>query len=97
MLMGGGGNDTLIGGSGADQFDISAIAGTMSILDFLPSQGDMLVWDHINGLASTAALTGHYTQTGGQTVINLSSFGTNLQVTLANYTGDLSHSIFLNT
>lgn len=97
VLMGGGGNDTLIGGAGADQFDISAIAGTMSILDFLPSQGDMLVWDHIGGLANVGSLTGHYTQTGGQTVIDLSSFGTNLQVTLANYSGDLSHSIFLNT
>ncbi|NPD67799.1 hypothetical protein HPQ61_13705, partial [Acetobacteraceae bacterium] len=97
VLMGGGGNDTLIGGPGADQFDISAIAGIVSILDFLPSQGDMLVWDHIKGLTGAASLSGHYTQTGGQTVINLSSFGTSLEVTLANYTGDLSHSIFLST
>jgi lysophospholipase L1-like esterase len=94
VLSGGGGNDTLVGGSGADQFDISAVAGNVTIFNFNPAQGDFLDWHQIPGLTSMANLSGDVTQSGGQTVINLSSFGVNQQITLAGYTGDLSHSIF---
>jgi Ca2+-binding RTX toxin-like protein len=97
VLTGGGGADTLVGGAGADQFDIKAVAGQITIADFTPASGDMLVWDHISGLTSVGALNSHLTQTGGQSVVNLTSFGVNLTVTLANYTGDLSHSTFLTT
>ena len=42
VLSGGGGTDTLVGGSGADRFEITAAAGSVTILNFNPSQGDYL-------------------------------------------------------
>ncbi|HTR15413.1 MAG TPA: GDSL-type esterase/lipase family protein, partial [Acetobacteraceae bacterium] len=95
VLVGGGGNDTLIGGAGAAEFVITPAAGTITIQDFMPSAGDMLVFDGISGLTSAATLSGHVTQSGGQTNIDLTSFGTNLHVVIQNYTGDLSQSQFI--
>ncbi|MEJ1978038.1 MAG: GDSL-type esterase/lipase family protein [Acetobacteraceae bacterium] len=94
ILNGGGGNDTLVGGSGADEFVIGAAAGLVNILGFNPAKGDYLDWNNIPGLTSLATLNAHVSQSGGQTTIDLSSFGSNLHIALANYTGDLSHSIF---
>jgi VCBS repeat-containing protein len=94
VLSGGGGNDTLVSGTGADQFDISAVSGNVTILGFNPAKGDFLDWNEIHGLTSSAILGGAATQSGGQTVINLASFGVNEQVTLENYTGNLNNSIF---
>jgi VCBS repeat-containing protein len=95
VLEGGGGNDTLVGGSGADQFFITPTAGTVTIQDFNPGN-DWLVWNNIPGLTSTSQLTGSVvTQSGGQTTINLASFGVNEHVVLAGYTGSLSQSQFI--
>ncbi len=94
ILEGGGGNDVLTGGAGADEFVIGPVAGQSTIADFTPGQGDYLVWDAVPGLNSLASLTGHVTQSGGQTVVDLSSFVPGLRLTLLNYTGDLSHSMF---
>ena len=69
-------------------------AGTVTIQDFTPALGDFLVWQGIPGLTSAAVLASHATQTGGQTNVDLSSFGTNLHVVLANYTGSLAQSLF---
>jgi Ca2+-binding RTX toxin-like protein len=95
VLIGGGGNDTLTGGSGGDQFVIRPIAGQVTIQDFSPTSGDFLVWDGIPGVTSASALSGHVTQSGGQTNIDLTSFSSNLRVVLANYTGAVSHSLFV--
>jgi Ca2+-binding RTX toxin-like protein len=95
VLEGGGGTDTLVGGSGADQFFITPTAGTVTIQDFNPGN-DWLVWDNITGLTSASQLTGSVvTQSGGQTTINLASFGVNEHVVLAGYTGSLSQSQFI--
>ena len=95
VLEGGGGIDTLVGGSGADQFFITPTAGTVTIQDFNPS-ADWLVWDKIPGLTSTSQFTSSVvTQSGGQTTINLASFGVNEHVVLAGYTGSLSQSQFV--
>jgi VCBS repeat-containing protein len=95
VLEGGGGNDTLVGGAGADQFVITPAAGTVTIQDFTPSQNDYLIFDKIPGLTSASNLTGLVTQSGGNTNINLASFGTNLHVVLTNYTGSISQSEFI--
>jgi trimeric autotransporter adhesin len=95
VLEGGGGNDTLVGGSGTDQFFITDVTGTVTIQDFAPSQNDYLVFSGIPGLTSSTQLTGSVvTQSGGQTTINLASFGVKEQVVLANYTGSLSQTLF---
>jgi lysophospholipase L1-like esterase len=95
ILEGGGGTDTLVGGSGADQFFITPTAGTVTIQDFNPG-ADWLVWDKISGLTSTSQLNSSVvTQSGGQTTINLASFGVNEHVVLAGYTGSLSQSQFI--
>jgi VCBS repeat-containing protein len=95
ILEGGGGIDTLVGGSGADQFFITPTAGTVTIQDFNPG-ADWLVWDKIPGLTSTSQLNSSVvTQSGGQTTINLASFGVNEHVVLAGYTGSLGQSQFI--
>jgi hypothetical protein len=67
----------------------------VTIQDF-SSTNDWLVWDKIPGLTSVSQLTGSVvTQSGGQTTINLASFGVNEHVVLANYTGSLSQSQFI--
>ena len=93
-LNGDGGTDTLVGGSGIDEFVIPAAAGTLTIQDFKPAQGDFLDFDGLSGLSTLAALTPHVTQSGGSTLIDLSSFGANVHVTLAGFTGSLANSVF---
>ena len=96
VLEGGGGNDTLVGGSGTDQFYITPTAGTVTIQNFVLSQNDCLVFDKIPGLTSATQLTGSVvTQSGGNTTVNLASFGVNEQIVIANFTGSLSQSQFV--
>ena len=95
VLEGGGGNDTLVGGSGTDQFYITPTAGTVTIQNFVLAQNDCLVFDKIPGLTSATQLTGSVvTQSGGNTTVNLASFGVNEQVVITNFTGSLSQSQF---
>ncbi|MCB8878168.1 phage head spike fiber domain-containing protein [Acidisoma silvae] len=95
VFIGGGGSDIFVGGPGADEFDIKPVAGAITVADFTPSQGDLLEWDNIPGLTSLAILNSHLTQTNGSSVVDLSSFGVSLTVTLAGYAGSLSNSVFL--
>jgi VCBS repeat-containing protein len=95
VFIGGGGTDTFIGGTGVDEFDIRPVAGSITIADFAPTQGDFMAWDNIPGLTSLTTLDSHVTQSGGSTTVNLSSFGVGLTVTLAGYTGNLNQSEFL--
>ena len=97
VFIGGGGTDTFIGGGGANEFDIKPVAGAITVADFLPQNGDFLAWDHITGLTSLATLNTHVTVVAGSDVVNLSSFGVNLTVTLTGYTGNLNNSSFLTS
>ena len=53
-----------------------------------------LVLHGIPGFTSAAQLTPDVTQSGGSTMIDLTSSGTNLKVVLSGYTGSLSQTLF---
>lgn len=102
-LSGGGGNDRLVagsgttalsGGSGADQFVFTWTSGATTISDFKTSEGDLIELDGFAGLSQFSQLSGQIQQIGGNTVINLSSFGAST-ITLTNFTGALSAQNFL--
>jgi VCBS repeat-containing protein len=94
ILEGGGGDDVLTGAAGQDEFVFTAAAGLVTVNNFNPAKGDYLDWDNIPGIASTSSVAAHATQVSGSTLVDLTSAVAGLKVKLANYTGDLSHSLF---
>ena len=62
----------------------------MVVQDFSTAEKDVLVFDGIAGLSNFAALSGHVAQANGATVIDLSGFGTPVQITLQGFAGGLA-------
>jgi Ca2+-binding RTX toxin-like protein len=76
MLLGGSGDDTVVGasgdrltgGAGSDHFVINAGAGKQAVADFKPAVDQLLIDHHL--AATFADLMSHATQSGTSTVIN---------------------------
>ncbi|APT56167.1 hypothetical protein RGI145_02610 [Roseomonas gilardii] len=88
-LEGGGGADVLVGGAGADQFVIQAAAGSVTIADYNPTQGDVLRFEGIGGLARFSDLAAHASVSNGDTVIDLTGLNAP-SVRLVGFTGSLT-------
>jgi VCBS repeat-containing protein len=90
-----GGSDTLTGGSGADQFVFSPSTGQATISDFSHAQGDHIELDGFSGLTQFSQLAGRISTAGNMVSVDLSAFGSQAKINLANFTGTLVSSDFL--
>jgi Ca2+-binding RTX toxin-like protein len=93
-LVSGAGNDTLTGGTGADQFVFTPASGHGTITDFSHTDADHIELDGFTGLTQFSQLASHITTSGTTATIDLSSFGSHTMITLTHLAAPLAASDF---